>query len=97
MKRRRKNANQRIFNIVALIVVVSMVLGGLLVTIIPPSVPKPPSPTPLPATATLTATATATATNTLVPAATPGAGLITTPIPHGNMAINANQIAWEKP
>jgi len=58
VKRRRRQLNQTIFNIVGLVVVVSMVMGGLLMTVIPPARPTPtplptrPRPTTLPATHT---------------------------------------------
>lgn len=79
MKRRRKNQSQTIFNIVGLLVVISMVMGGLLLAVIPPSrptptpFPTPPRPTTLPATATpvTTATPTPSPTVTFTPADAP--------------------------
>lgn len=72
MKRHRKNLNQTIFNIVGLLVVVSMVMGGLVLVIIPPSRPTPtPFPTrPRPTTSPVTATSTVTAAPTHTPTAT---------------------------
>jgi hypothetical protein len=83
-RRRRKKLSQTIFNVVGLVVVVSMVMGGLLLTIIPPSRPTPtpfptrPRPTTPPAThtplapaeSTYTPTATSTPTGTPPPSAT---------------------------
>ncbi len=72
MRRRSKNLGQAIFNIVGLVVIISMVMGGLLMSIIPTSRPTPtPLPTrPRPTTPSATATPVATATLTNSPTAT---------------------------
>jgi hypothetical protein len=79
VKRRRRKLSQTIFNVVGLLVVVSMVMSGLLMTIFPPSRPTPtpfptrPRPTTLPATHTPLATdeSTRTPTATTTPTGAP--------------------------
>ena len=76
MKQRHRNLSQRLFNLIALLVVVSMVVGGLLASVIPPSEPTPtPFPTLPPPTPTDTSTPTATVapTHTATPTVTPTA------------------------
>lgn len=71
MRRRRKNLNQVVFNIVGLLVVVSMVAGGLLMTLFPPSERKSSATATRPATAIPTFTPTVTTTPIGDPVATP--------------------------
>ena len=69
MKRRRKKSNQTLFNIIGLLVIISMVIGGLSLAIIPPSGSTPtPFPT-LPSSATPSTIAPPTVT--LTPSETP--------------------------
>ncbi len=74
MKRRRKNLNQVVFNVVGLLVVISMVAGGLFLTLFPPSEQRSPP------TVTRPATAVPTYTPTVMPVGDPAA----TPIPLGS-------------
>jgi predicted phosphodiesterase len=76
---RRRRLGQNLFNVVGLLVIVSMVIGGLSVAIIPSS---RPTPTPFPTLALPTATATIIATPSAT--ATPVAEPVATPIPLGS-------------
>jgi 3',5'-cyclic AMP phosphodiesterase CpdA len=71
VRRQRKNLNQVVFNIVGLLVVVSMVAGGLLITLFPPSERTSSATATRPATAIPTFTPTVTATPIGDPVATP--------------------------
>lgn len=80
MRRRRSNRSQTIFNLLGLVVVVSMVLGGIVLSVVPPSRPTPtPRPTwPLPTvspspTSTAIALPPPTPTTTVPPTFTPTA------------------------
>jgi predicted phosphodiesterase len=79
VRHRRRRLGQNLFNVVGLLVIVSMVIGGLSVAIIPSS---RPTPTPFPTLALPTATATIIATPSAT--ATPVAEPVATPIPLGS-------------
>ncbi len=101
MKSRRKNLSQRILNVVGLVVIVSMVGGGLLMTFFPPATPTPtPSPTwPRPTTPPATATPATTATPirsptiTLAPSGTPTLTTTLTVTPTATLPATATPIA----